>query len=185
MFTPAHRIVALAVVTPLLAVALAGCAGDGDGAASPDTESPTLAGASPSPVSSPSTSGDDHGEFPFGEPADAAAADRTIEIRGLDTLAWDPATVEIALGETVTFRVANEGLIPHDFTLGTAEMQREHEEEMASGPMAHDEPNAFVVQPGETREMTWTFTSPGQVLYGCHQPGHYNGGMVGTIVVAG
>jgi uncharacterized cupredoxin-like copper-binding protein len=79
--------------------------------------------------------------------------------------------------------VTIEGKIPHDFTLGTADMQEEHEEEMASGQMMLEEPNAFDLEPGETREMTWTFTTPGQVLYGCHEPGHYAGGMVGTIAV--
>jgi uncharacterized cupredoxin-like copper-binding protein len=126
---------------------------------------------------------DDHESYPFGEPADAAAADRTVEIRGLDTLEWDPATVEVKVGETITFSVTIEGKIPHDFTLGTADMQEEHEEEMASGQMMLEEPNAFDLEPGETREMTWTFTTPGQVLYGCHEPGHYAGGMVGTIAV--
>jgi uncharacterized cupredoxin-like copper-binding protein len=106
-----------------------------------------------------------------------------VEIVGLDSLEWDPPTVEVKLGETITFRVTNDGLIAHDFTLGTAEMQDEHAEEMAEGPMIHEEPNAFVLDPGETKEMTWTFTSPGQVLYGCHQPGHYIGGMIGTIAV--
>ncbi|HSJ43832.1 MAG TPA: hypothetical protein VK923_04015, partial [Euzebyales bacterium] len=28
-----------------------------------------------------------------------------------------------------------------------------------------------------------TFVEPGDVLYGCHQPGHYDAGMVGVIEV--
>ena len=47
-----------------------------------------------------------------------------------------------------------------------------------------DEPNAFVLQVGETKELTWTFTVAGEVLIGCHQPGHYQAGMVGKIKVA-
>jgi len=46
-----------------------------------------------------------------------------------------------------------------------------------------DEPNAFVLDPGQTKETTWTFTAAGELLYGCHQPGHYGAGMVGTITV--
>ena len=85
------------------------------------------------------------------------------------------------VGETITFRVTNEGNIPHDFTLGTAEMQDEHEEEMGEGPMMHDEPNAVSVEPGETKELTWMFTEEGTTLYGCHEPGHYDAGMVGEV----
>jgi uncharacterized cupredoxin-like copper-binding protein len=39
------------------------------------------------------------------------------------------------------------------------------------------------VAPGETEEITWTFTDAGGTLYGCHEPGHYEGGMVGSIEV--
>ncbi|HSM38273.1 MAG TPA: plastocyanin/azurin family copper-binding protein, partial [Candidatus Limnocylindrales bacterium] len=101
-----------------------------------------------------------------------------------DDFTWDPPSIEIAVGETVTLRVTNEGAIPHDFLLGDEHMQDDHEEEMQSG-MAHmgDEPNAFVLDPDQTKEMTWTFTAAGELLYGCHQPGHYGAGMVGTITV--
>jgi uncharacterized cupredoxin-like copper-binding protein len=53
-----------------------------------------------------------------------------------------------------------------------------------SGDMMHDESNAFVLEPGETKEMTWHFTQSGEVLFGCHQPGHYAAGMKGTITVS-
>jgi uncharacterized cupredoxin-like copper-binding protein len=29
-----------------------------------------------------------------------------------------------------------------------------------------------------------TFDEPGNVLFACHQPGHYDGGMVGTITMS-
>ena len=37
------------------------------------------------------------------------------------------------------------------------------------------------VEPGETAELTHTFDQPGQTLIGCHQPGHYTGGMKVTV----
>lgn len=63
-------------------------------------------------------------------------------------------------------------------------MQDEHAAEMA-GDNAHmdDADNVFTLEPGESHEMTWTFTSAGELLFGCHQPGHYESGMVGTITV--
>ncbi|MEO5918615.1 MAG: plastocyanin/azurin family copper-binding protein [Candidatus Limnocylindrales bacterium] len=126
---------------------------------------------------------DEH-DFQFGEPADAAQADRVIEIVGADDFSWDPATVAVKVGETITFRVTNAGVIPHDFTLGDAATQDEHEMEMAGGGMGIlDEPNAFVLDAGATKETTWTFTEAGEVLFGCHQSGHYAAGMVGSITV--
>lgn len=123
-------------------------------------------------------------EVHFGEPADPADADRVIEITGHDDFSWDPTSVEIAVGETVTLRVTNAGAITHDFLLGDEHMQEGHEQDMRSG-MGHmgDQPNAFVLDPGQTRETTWTFAAVGELLYGCHQPGHYAAGMVGTITV--
>lgn len=42
-----------------------------------------------------------------GEPADPAEATRTIEIRALDSMAFEPASVLVAPGEVVTFSVTN------------------------------------------------------------------------------
>lgn len=127
-------------------------------------------------------------EFHFGEPADAADATRTIEITANDDFTFTPASVAITAGETVTFKVTNGGAIPHDFTLGDEEMQEHHDEEMAAGgdmEGMHEEPNVFVLDPGETKEMTWHMTESGTLLFGCHQPGHYAAGMKGTIIVTG
>ena len=129
----------------------------------------------------------EHMDFSFGEPADASSADRVIEIDALDTLEFDPSEITVSVGETVTLRVTDRGALPHDFALGTAEMQDEHEAEMAemSGDMMHDEPNVFSLSSGETMEITWHFTEPGEIIFGCHQPGHYGAGMKGTITIEG
>ncbi|MFP5333445.1 MAG: plastocyanin/azurin family copper-binding protein, partial [Acidimicrobiia bacterium] len=107
----------------------------------------------------------DHGEFMFGEPGDHAMADRVIEITASDDFRFDPASIEIATGETVTFRVTNTGAIPHDFTLGDEMTQQAHAEEMEemAGMSMPDEPNAMVVAPGETKELTWHFTQAGSL----------------------
>ena len=132
--------------------------------------------------------GDEHmEEFAFGDPMEASTADRVIEITANDDFTFDPAGVTVAAGETVTFRVTNAGVIPHDFTLGDTELQDEHEAEMAEmgAGMAHDEPNLISLEPGETKEMTWHLTEPGEIIFGCHQVGHYAAGMLGTVTVEG
>ncbi|MEX2624242.1 MAG: plastocyanin/azurin family copper-binding protein [Acidimicrobiia bacterium] len=125
-------------------------------------------------------------EFSFGSPAEAADADRVIEIQTTDNLRFEPAEITVAPGETVTFRLVNVGNLVHDFTLGDQATQDEHEAEMAEmGDMAHEEPNVAAIPAGETVELTWTFGDAGTVLVGCHQPGHYAAGMTGQITVDG
>ena len=133
-----------------------------------------------------SSSGD--AEVP-GMEAAASEADREVEVDARDSLEFDPGTIEVKVGETITFVVTNSGKAVHEFVLGNETFQEEHEEEMSEG--AHGEghggmedgSNAVSVAPGATEEITWTFTDSGEVLYGCHEPGHYEGGMVGTIEV--
>ena len=45
----------------------------------------------------------------------------------------------------------------------------------------HDDPNAIVVKPGETKELTWRFTRAGKLEFDCNVPGHYEADMAGTI----
>lgn len=135
--------------------------------------------------------GDDHDdEFTFGRPGEASEADRVVEVDANDALTFSPAEIAVSAGETVTFVVTNTGAIPHDFTLGDQATQDAHEAEMAemaaSGDMGeHSDPNAVVLEAGETKELTWTFSEAGTVLIGCHQPGHYDAGMKGTVEVEG
>lgn len=116
-----------------------------------------------------------------GTPADAGDATRTIRIRAIDT-AFDPTAIEVALGETVTFHVTNEGAATHEFVLGTREMQEQHERGMEHG-MTHEGAVAIELAPGESKEVTWRFDEPGTVLYGCHEPGHFDAGMWGEIAI--
>lgn len=120
----------------------------------------------------------------FGQAGDPADVSRTIEVSGTDAMRFAPDAIDIEVGETVTFDVTNEGRLPHEFTLGDEAMQDEHEKEMAeAGTMLHDHPYSVWLEPGETKQLTWAFTKAGEFLFGCHVPGHYAAGMVGTITV--
>jgi uncharacterized cupredoxin-like copper-binding protein len=119
----------------------------------------------------------------MGEVADASEADQTIKVVMLDELAYDPASLVVQEGETVTFEVVNEGQATHEFVLGDKAYQDMHEEEMSGGGHGQMSENALTLGAGESGSLTWRFTQSGEVLYGCHEPGHYEGGMVGTITV--
>ncbi|HSJ00741.1 MAG TPA: plastocyanin/azurin family copper-binding protein, partial [Patescibacteria group bacterium] len=89
------------------------------------------------------------------------------------------------VGETVRFEVTNAGAAPHEFYLGDADEQAAHADEMAEMEMAHDDPNGVSVDPGATETLEYTFDQAGEIFAGCHEPGHYEAGMVASLTVAG
>lgn len=126
----------------------------------------------------------DAGALAFGQAGDPADATETIEIIALDAMTFEPTRLNISQGDTILFRVINEGTIAHEFTIGDQAMQESHEEEMSKpGAAAHDHPYSVWLEPGETKELAWEFTASGDFQYGCHVPGHYAAGMVGDISV--
>jgi Cu+-exporting ATPase len=117
-----------------------------------------------------------------------AQADRTIAIAAGDDLRFAPEALTVRAGETVAFRVTNTGASEHEFVIGDAAEQTQHELTMAAGgamaPMGA-EANALNLPPGKTETLVYHFTRPGTLLYGCHVAGHYAAGMHGTITVTG
>lgn len=136
------------------------------------TVSPTAA-ATAGPTAAPS---------PSAQPSQAAST--RIEVRLTDTMTIEPAAMTVPAGVPVTFVVTNAGVLEHEFYLGDEEAQQHHESEMQSmGGMGHDDPEGIAVEPGETRDLTYTFASPGETLAGCHVAGHYVSGMKATITI--
>lgn len=120
------------------------------------------------------------------QPADVAKAVRTVDINATDDLRFDPATVSVKRGETVAFKVSNPTKVDHEFEVGDAAFQQQHDDEMksmGSGMNMADDASGFVVKVGETKTIAFTFPGAGTVLYGCHEPGHYPAGMKGVIKV--
>jgi uncharacterized cupredoxin-like copper-binding protein len=112
------------------------------------------------------------------------ASEQRIDVALTDALTIEPAEMSVSAGQPVIFVVTNTGAAVHEFYVGDEAAQAEHEREMADmGGMPHDEPNGIAVQPGETKELTMAFDAPGELLAGCHLPGHYPAGMRATITV--
>lgn len=53
------------------------------------------------------------------------------------------------------------------------------------GGEMHDEEDGIAVEPGATGTLEYTFEQAGEILAGCHEPGHYEAGMVASMTVAG
>ena len=163
-----------------------------------------LAGTAPALAAGSHAGGHGHGAA-IGEPGDAAAADRTVEIVMGDNY-FEPERLTIAAGETIRFVIHNDGEFLHEFNLGTAAMHAAHQKEMATmmqhgmltptgidhdrmmmdhggSAMTHDDPNSVLVEPGKTAELVWKFTAATDLEFACNVPGHYDAGMMGEIDV--
>ena len=129
--------------------------------------------------------GDHADDSAIGVPGDANKVSRMISITMSDKMRFTPSSISVRQGETVRFRVKNAGKLKHELILGTEKELKEHHEAMKKNPgMEHDEPGALEVEPGKTGELVWNFTKAGKVDFVCFEPGHYEAGMKGQVVVA-
>ena len=123
-------------------------------------------------------------EHVFGRASDPDKAVVTIEVEMADTFRFEPSAVEVRRGDTVRFIVKNKGQMMHEMVLGTEQSLAEHAELMKKFPgMEHDEPHMAHIGPGKKSSMGWQFTQAGEFRFGCLIPGHFDAGMVGTIIV--
>lgn len=143
------------------------------------------------------------------EPATSSSnSTRSIDVMMVDT-AFTPLSIDVAAGETVTFTFRNEGSVRHEALFGDLAVQEAHHAEMAeldgdhdmgdmdsmdtevmgTGSMDHDaetmtESHVVILEPGQTIEVSHTFGAAGQMMLGCHEPGHWEAGMKANITVA-
>jgi uncharacterized cupredoxin-like copper-binding protein len=127
---------------------------------------------------------DEHGASAAGRPGDESRIDRMVKVTAYDTMRYKPQTLTVEPGETIRFVVTNAGKIRHEFVIGTAKEQHEHEEMMKQMPhMMHEDQNALTLEPGETKPLIWQFGKAGLVEFTCHVLGHYPAGMVSKVFV--
>jgi uncharacterized cupredoxin-like copper-binding protein len=100
------------------------------------------------------------------------AAPRTIDIATNDLLLFDPTVVTVAQDETITFRVTNTGQAEHEFKVG---LMQDVFQDLESAPEVAN------ITPGATVTLTYTFSGTGPYAYGCHEPGHFENGMIGFV----
>jgi uncharacterized cupredoxin-like copper-binding protein/Cu/Ag efflux protein CusF len=125
-------------------------------------------------------------EHPWGREGDPAKATRTVEIDMSDAMRFSPDKLEVRQGDTVKFVVRNSGKVMHEMVIGSDKELKAHAGMMKKHPgMEHDEPYMAHVSPGKKEEMVWQFTKPGDFMFGCLIPGHFEAGMVGKITVVG
>jgi uncharacterized cupredoxin-like copper-binding protein len=120
----------------------------------------------------------------WGIAGDARAAQRTIRVRMLDTMRFEPDALDVKLGETVRFAIRNDGKMLHELVIGTKRELEEHAALMLKFPnMEHDEPYMAHVDPGKGGQIVWHFNRAGTFEFACLIAGHYQAGMKGVIHV--
>lgn len=110
----------------------------------------------------------------------AATGSRSVAVEMRDN-AFSPDHLSVHAGEKVRFEFHNTGHVTHDAFLGDAAAQDNHETGMMNGGndmgMDHGGSDAVTVEPGKTAALTHTFRVGEKLLVGCHETGHYAGGM--------
>ena len=120
----------------------------------------------------------------FGIGGDPSKVSRTIDMDAHDTFRYSPDQVTVKRGETIRFVMRNKGQILHEMVIGTKKDLQEHAELMKKFPeMEHEAPNMLHVAPGKSGEIVWRFNRAGTFSFACLIAGHFEAGMVGTVIV--
>ena len=103
-------------------------------------------------------------------------APRIVAIAVDDFLNFTPGLVQVAIGETITFRVHNVGKAVHEFMVGP---------EAAAFGDKEGTPEVADIAGGKTAQVSYTFSGNGPFAFACHAPGHFEHGMAGYIQLVG
>ena len=142
----------------------------------------------------------------IGEKGKLSEVNRTIEIKMYDNY-FEPNEIIIKKGETIKFIVINYGELVHEFNIATKEMHIKHQPEMMKmvenqilladkidkkkmkemakkdHSMAHSHSNSVLLEPNQSAELIWKFSSDKNLEAACNVPGHYEVGMVANIKI--
>jgi len=134
-----------------------------------------------------------------GRPAEAQKAPRVVELSVGDNMRFSTETIEAKPGESLKVVVKSTGTMPkvamgHNFVLLKADAAPlefvnaglEHRDTDFIAPQMKPQiiANTTLVGPGETAEVVFKAPAkPGAYTYLCSFPGHFMGGMKGTLTV--
>ena len=140
----------------------------------------------------------------IGKKGKLSEVDRTIEIKMYDNY-YKPSEIKIKKGETIKFIIHNYGELVHEFNIATKEMHIKHQPEMMKmvenqillankidkkkmkemakkdHSMAHSHSNSVLLEPKQSAELIWKFSTNANLEAACNVPGHYEDGMIAKI----
>ena len=103
-------------------------------------------------------------------------APRVVQVTAGPGLTFTPDDIPVEAGETITFEITTVGPATHEFKVGPLA------EVIADSDAAPEIAGIGMMQ---TRSLTYTFSGPGPYGFACHEPGHFEGGMRGTVTIVG
>lgn len=106
----------------------------------------------------------------------ASSTEQTVQV-SLGNMVITPSLTTFSVGVPYTFVVANEDTIEHELVI-----ERRGEVDVPLETNGH-EAEVEDVEPGEAKRFRWTFTEPGEYQLACHEPGHFEAGMLVAIEV--
>ena len=115
---------------------------------------------------------------PAAAPSSAAASPPITVPVDVHDMAVAPAQSVFRVGQSYRFLVTNTGKAAHELVIEPAGAV--DQALMSNGKPAEAEN----IAPGQSAELDWTFTTPGSFQLACHQPGHFEAGMVQQIQVS-
>ena len=140
----------------------------------------------------------------IGEKGKMSEVSRTITIYMYDNY-YKPNEINIKKGETIKFIVFNYGELVHEFNIATKEMHIKHQPEMMKmvenqillggkidkkkmkemakkdHSMSHSHSNSVLLEPNQSAELIWKFSTDTNLEAACNVPGHYESGMIAKI----
>ena len=140
----------------------------------------------------------------IGESGKLSEVNRTIEIKMYDNY-YEPKEINIKKGETIKFIVNNYGELVNEFNIATKDMHIKHQPEMMKmvehqilladkidkkkmkemakkdHSMGHTHSNSVLLEPNQSAELIWKFSTDINLEAACNVPGHYQSGMVAKI----
>ena len=140
----------------------------------------------------------------IGEKGEVSEVSRTITIYMYDNY-YKPNEINIKKGETIKFIVFNYGELVHEFNIATKEMHIKHQPEMMKmvenqillggkidkkkmkemskkdHSMSHSHSNSVLLEPNQSAELIWKFSTDANLEAACNVPGHYESGMIAKI----
>ena len=140
----------------------------------------------------------------IGEKGNLSEVTKVIEIKMYDNF-YEPDIINVKKDETVKFVVKNLGELVHEFNIATKEMHIKHQPEMlkmvgmeillgdridmkkmkeaakSDHAMAHSHSNSVLLEPKDSAELIWKFTTDAKLEAACNVPGHYQTGMIAKL----
>ena len=109
--------------------------------------------------------------------AGTKATPRLVHVDMSDKLAFTPDVIPVFAGETVRFVITNSGQTTHEFAVGQADKVLADQIDGVTVLEADE------IDAGMTKTLDFTFDGTGPYAFACHEPGHFEAGMKGSVVL--